>query len=62
MSCEGIEAGRFDVAQPKVTALALLDLGSGVAVWFRDDGELGVDQLVYHYSDLAVRLVGASTP
>lgn len=54
----GVHAGAFDVARPKITALALLDLGSGVSVWFRDDGELTVDELAFHYSDLAVRMVG----
>lgn len=56
----GVEAGVFDIARPRLTAMALLDLGSGVAVWFRSDGEIGVDELVYHYSDLAVRMVGCA--
>ena len=56
----GVEHGIFHVERPKITALALLDLGSGVSVWFRDDGELDVDELVIHYSDLAVRMVGAT--
>ncbi|MGH1503762.1 MAG: TetR/AcrR family transcriptional regulator [Acidimicrobiales bacterium] len=55
----GVAAGVFTVEHPKTTARALLDMGSGVSVWFRRDGELSVDALVYHYSDLAVRLVGA---
>lgn len=58
----GVDADVFDVRHPKVAALALLDLGSGVSVWFRDDGELTVDELVYEFSDLALRIVGASTP
>ncbi len=57
---DGVEAGVFDLPRPKIVGLALLDLGSGVAVWFRDDGELSVDQLVYQYSDLALRLVGGT--
>jgi len=56
----GIESGAFDVDDAKLTALALLDLGSGLAVWFRADGELPLDQLVYRYSDLALRIVGAA--
>lgn len=56
----GIASGDFDVAHAKLTALALLDVGSGVAVWFRPDGELPLDELVYHYSDLAIRMVGAT--
>ena len=44
---------------PKLTTFALLDMGTGVAVWFRDDGEASVDEIAYHYGDLAMRLVGA---
>lgn len=58
----GVDAGRFDVRSPELTALALLDQGTGVAVWFRADGALGVDELAYHHGDMAVRLVGAERP
>ena len=57
----GAELGVFHVSNPKITALALLDMGSGVAVWFRTDGDLGIDELVYHHSDLALRTVGVTT-
>lgn len=60
----GMAAGVFDVDNPKLAALGLLDVGSGVAVWFRPDGDrsaghLALDELVYHYSDLAIRMVAA---
>lgn len=55
----GIAAGCFDVRAAKLTTFALLDMGTGVAVWFRDDGDASVDQIAYHYGDLAMRLVGA---
>lgn len=55
----GAAAGRFHVRSPKLTALALLDQGTGVAVWYRPDGDLTVDEIAYQYGDLAVRLVGA---
>ena len=55
----GVDAGRFTVRSPKLTTFALLDMGTGVAVWFRDDGEASVDEIAYHYGDLAMRLVGA---
>jgi AcrR family transcriptional regulator len=58
----GVDAGRFDLRSVKLTALALLDQGTGVAVWFRPDGELNVDELAYHHGDMAVRLVGAERP
>jgi hypothetical protein len=36
-----------------------LDLGIGVAIWFRSGGELSEDAVAFHYGDMALRLVGA---
>lgn len=58
---EGIRTGDFAVDDAKLTALALLDVGKGLAVWFRADGELPLDELVYRYSDLAIRMVGGKS-
>ncbi|MBX6388730.1 MAG: TetR family transcriptional regulator [Frankia sp.] len=55
----GIAAGRFHVASARLASYALLDLGMGVAVWFREDGELSEDEVVWQYSEFALRLVGA---
>ncbi len=55
----GIAAGRFHVASARLTSYAILDLGMGVAVWYREDGELSEDQVVYQYGDFALLLVGA---
>lgn len=55
---DGVDAGVFDVHSVKLASYALLDLGIGVAVWFRDDGELSVDEVAYSYGDFAMRLVG----
>ncbi|WP_326640184.1 TetR/AcrR family transcriptional regulator [Streptosporangium sp. NBC_01755] len=56
---EGVEAGRFQVASVKLTSYAILDLGMGVSVWYREDGELTEDRLVYQYGDFALQLAGA---
>lgn len=56
---EGVDAGRLHVRSPKLIAFALLDMGTGVATWFREDGEQGVDQLAYQYGDLAMHMCGA---
>jgi AcrR family transcriptional regulator len=56
----GVAAGRFRVTSPKLTTFALLDMGTGVAVWFRDDGDASVDEVAYLYGDLAMRLVGSA--
>ncbi|GAA2208164.1 TetR/AcrR family transcriptional regulator [Nonomuraea monospora] len=56
---DGVRQGRFKVASAKLTSYAILDLGMGVPVWYREDGELTEDQLVYQYGDFALRLAGA---
>lgn len=58
----GVAAGEFDVADPAMTALALLSLGIDVARWYRDDGDWTPDDVADHYGELALRLVGARPP
>lgn len=55
----GVRAGRFGVASPQLASYAVLDLGMGVAVWYREDGELTEDEVVWQYGDFALRLVAA---
>ncbi|MFI0961273.1 TetR/AcrR family transcriptional regulator [Streptomyces sp. NPDC021080] len=55
---EGVEAGRFVTASGKLTSYAILDLGMGVAVWYREGGDMTEDQVVYQYGDFALRLAG----
>lgn len=56
----GLRAGRFQVESARLASYAILDLGMGVAVWFRDDGELTEDAVVWQFSQFALRIVGAS--
>jgi AcrR family transcriptional regulator len=58
----GVTAGCFHVASARLASYAILDLGMGVAVWFRDDGELAEDTVVWQHSEFALRIVGASGP
>lgn len=55
----GVAAGRFAVASPKLASYAILDLGMGVATWFREDGEFSEDEIVWQQIDFALRLVSA---
>lgn len=57
---DGVDAGRFSVISPRLASYAILDLGMGVAVWFREDGELSENAIAWQYTDFALRLVGAS--
>jgi AcrR family transcriptional regulator len=57
---DGVDAGRFSVTSPRLASYAILDLGMGVAAWFREDGELSENAVAWQYTDFALRLVGAS--
>lgn len=56
----GVVAGAFRVSSARLASYAILDLGMGVAAWFREDGELPEDVVVWEYSEFALRLVGAA--
>jgi AcrR family transcriptional regulator len=56
---DGAAVGKFHVASPRLASYAILDLGMGLAVWFREDGELSENEITWQYIDFALRLVGA---
>jgi AcrR family transcriptional regulator len=56
----GAADGAFSVRSARLASYSILDMGIGVATWFREGGEFSADQLAYHYGDLALRLVGAA--
>jgi AcrR family transcriptional regulator len=55
----GVRDGVFAVESPRLAAYALLDMGTGVAGWFRPGGPVTQDEVATLYADLALRLVGA---
>lgn len=57
---DGTAAGRFRVQSAKLASYAILDLGMGVATWYREDAELTENEVVWQYVDFALRLVGAA--
>jgi AcrR family transcriptional regulator len=57
---DGVAAGRFRVRSARLASYAILDLGMGVAAWFRPDGELPEDTVVWEHAEFALRLVGAA--
>ena len=58
----GVETGRFRLTSPRLASFAILDLGMGLSAWYREDGELTEDELVWQYTDFALRLVGTASP
>jgi AcrR family transcriptional regulator len=57
----GCESGEFTVQSARLVSYAILEMGMGVAVWYRVDGELSVDEVAYCYSELALLMVGATS-
>jgi AcrR family transcriptional regulator len=54
----GCAAGAFSTAHPRLVSYAILDMGMGLASWYRADGEYDVDTIAYAYANLAAQLAG----
>ncbi len=50
----GVAAGAFEVTNPRMAGIALLDMVNGVNGWYRPEGELSIEQIAEAYADLAV--------
>lgn len=57
----GVERGLFHVPSARLASYAIVDMGIGVATWFRPDGPLSMDEVTQRYGDFAMSLVGAGT-
>lgn len=53
----GVELGRFATASAQMSAYAMLEMGIGVALWYREDGPLSESEVAYLYGDMALKLV-----
>ena len=56
---DGLAAGRFSVASPRLVSYAILDLGMGIANWYRPDGEHSENEVAWQYTEFALRMVAA---
>lgn len=56
---DGVRDGVFE-HRGKVARLALLQMGTGVAHWYRPRGELAVPELCERFADMGLALMGAS--
>lgn len=54
---EGLDSGEFSIPSPRVAVYAILEMGIGVAQWYRPDGTLTLDQIAELYADMATRLL-----
>jgi AcrR family transcriptional regulator len=51
----GIASGRFQVADARVGAFAIIAMLTGICTWYRPDGPLGPEQIVGLHTDLVMR-------
>ncbi len=54
----GLGAGAFAARDPKLAALAVITMCTGVASWYRESGPLDVDEIVATYRELSLNAVG----
>lgn len=54
---EGLKAGDFRVADPRLITILILSIGMSVSRWFRAGGRLDADELARFYSDRVMRMV-----
>lgn len=55
---DGAEHGRFVIEDTELTAMAIIQMITGVIVWFRPDERLSVGQVADTYHKMTMRLVG----
>lgn len=58
---EGSDSGAFRVDDVTLTAMAIIQMITGVIVWFRPDERLSVAEVAETYHTMTMRLVGAQT-
>ena len=56
---DGAERGVFTVEDVTLTAMAIIQMITGVIVWFRPDERLSVDEVTETYHKMTMRLVSA---
>jgi AcrR family transcriptional regulator len=56
----GVDAGVFDVPDPRIASAALLSLGIDIARWYDDRAGWTPRRIAEHYAAIALRIVGAA--
>jgi AcrR family transcriptional regulator len=56
---DGAEAGDFSIEDTGLTAMALIQMMTGVIVWFRPGERLSITEVTATYLSMTMRLVGA---
>ncbi len=56
----GVAAGAFDVDEPRVAAMAVIAMLTGVNTWYRDAGRLSLDDVEELYWNMVCKSVAAT--
>ena len=59
---DGSDLGAFTIEDVTLTAMAIIQMVTGVIVWFRPDQRLSVEEVAESYHHMTMRLVGAQEP
>ncbi|AYF77361.1 TetR/AcrR family transcriptional regulator [Nocardia yunnanensis] len=57
---DGTGLGVFTVAAPKLASFAIMEMCVSIARWFREDGDIGADEVARQYAGYALDIAGAS--
>ena len=59
---QGVADGSFQAPDPKITAWAILAVGTSTSTWFRPDGRLQLDDIATLYTDLVLNGLASGRP
>lgn len=57
---DGVKSGAYDAPQPRVMALVMLGMLSGVCNWYQPGGSMSADEMTELHTELAFRMLGAT--
>ncbi len=57
---QGVREGSLSCAEPKLMARTLFNMLTHACVWYQADGRWGIDDVIEHYSELVLKMLGAS--
>lgn len=52
----------FDITDPRIARLAIIEMNNGISDWFRPDGRLSEAEVQQQFSMFACRMVGTTQP
>lgn len=58
---KGTASGDFELADTRITAMAIIAMLTGVSTWYRQKGRLNLTQIEDIYTDMVLRVAGAGT-